>query len=258
VGSREFLVDDIFPRGLGLGDALDQLEPVAVYVLGMAAYALFAFRFHRFVAARDMFELDLSRYEESRFRPVRAFLHLVMYVAKYIVLFPFLAFFWFAVLTLILTFLSKEKPFADVLLMALVTVGTIRVTSYVSEDLSADLAKILPFSVLAIFIIDASVFDVRQSVEALEEVGDYSESILYYLAFLIALEFALRLLMGIAQWLFGGDHGAPTPPAPEPELPTRRRARLWLVRRRRFTVRHGGARSGAAVSSQGDEDPAAQ
>ena len=134
-------ISDIFPRGLSIGDALDLLEPVAVYVFGMAVYALFVFRFYRFVAARDMFQMDLSRYQESTFRPMRVFLHVVMYGVKYIVLFPVFAFFWFAVLTVILSLLSKEESFPDILLMALVTVSAIRVTSYLSEDLSRDLGQ---------------------------------------------------------------------------------------------------------------------
>ena len=198
-GVGGLLLDEIFPAGLRLEGALELLEPVPVYIIGMSVYGLFVFRFYRFVAARDMFALDLSKYEESRFRWVRTVLHFVMYVVKYIILFPFFAFFWLVVLTVLLSFLSKEKQFADVLLMALVTVGTIRATSYVSEDLSTDLAKMLPFAVLAIFIIDASFFTVSESLDALGEVRDYSENILYYLAFLIALEFALRLVMGLAQ-----------------------------------------------------------
>ncbi len=198
-------MEDIFARGLDFDDALNLLRPVTIYIFGMAVYSLFVFKFNRFVAARDMFALDLSRYEESRFRWVRASLHIVMYVVKYIIIFPVFAFFWFAALTVMLTFLSKEGVFPDILLMALATVGTIRVTSYVSEALSTDLAKILPFSVLAIFIIDASFFTVRESLEVLREVRDYSENILYYLAFLVALELALRLLMGAATLLPAGD-----------------------------------------------------
>ena len=251
-----FLLDDLFPRGLNLDQALDLLEPVAVYVFGMTVYALLVFKYYRFVAARDMFELDLARYEESRFRLVRAFLHVVMYVAKYVILFPFFAFFWFAVLTVILAFLSKEQPFADILLMALVTAGTIRVTSYLSEDLSTDLAKILPLTVLAIFIIDASFFAVRRSVEVLEEVRDYSEHILYYLAFLIVLELALRLLLEVARLLRGGG-GTATPQ--EPELSEGRRPRLFLAirGRSRFTVRRGGPSAATGLPRQ-DDDPAAR
>ena len=107
----------IFPNGLDIYVALDLLGPVGTYVIGMAVYALFVFQFYRFVAARDMFALDLSRYQESRHRWVRGFLHVVLYVAKYILLFPALAFFWFAVFTLILAILSKDRAFSDILLI---------------------------------------------------------------------------------------------------------------------------------------------
>ena len=154
--------------------------------------------------------MDLSRYEESKFRLVRLFLHLILYVGKYLILFPVFAFFWFAILTVILTFLSENRTFPDILLMALVTVSTIRVTSYLSEDLSRDLAKILPFGVLAIFIIDASFFSVVASLDVLRDIRDYSERILYYLLFLIALEFAVRLIMGFAKFvLVRGKEPAP-------------------------------------------------
>ena len=174
------------------------------YVLGMALYAVFVFKFYRFVAARDMFALNLSRYEESRYRWLRRVLHVVMYLTKYLVLFPAFAFFWFAVLTLILTFLSRDRPITDILLIALATVDTIRVTAYYNEDLSRDLAKILPFAVLALFVIDASFFNIRNSLDVLQDANEARETILYYLLFLVVVEFALRLLLGIVAVLFRG------------------------------------------------------
>ncbi len=198
-------MESVFPEGLDLDDALNLLRHGSVYVFGMTIYALFVFGFYRFLSARDMFALDLSKYEQSRFRLVRAFLHFVLYVAKYMVLFPVFAFFWFAALTVMLAFLSREGALPGILLMALAMVGTIRVTSYLSSGLSTDLAKILPFSVLAIFVIDQSFFTVRESLEVLREVRDYSATIVYYLAFLIVLEFALRLLTGLWRLLLAGD-----------------------------------------------------
>ena len=59
----------------------------------------------------------------------------MLHVVKYLVLFPVFAFFWFAVLTVILAFLSKEQTFSETLLIALVTVSAIRVTAYFKEDL---------------------------------------------------------------------------------------------------------------------------
>ena len=189
-------INEILANGLTVNEALDLLGPVSVYVLGMAIYALFVFRFYRFVATRDMFALDMSRYEQVKHRWVRSVLHVVLYVVKYIILFPVFAFFWFAVLTAILAFLSKDRTFPETLLMALAIVSAIRITSYFDEDLSKDLAKILPFAILAVFLIDASFFTFSESLEALKEARDYVRDILYYLLFLVALEFVLRLLRG--------------------------------------------------------------
>ena len=192
-------INDFLPSGLNVYDAIDLLRPVVVYILGMVVYAVFVFNFYRFVATRDMFQIDLSKYEESRFRWVRAFLQIVMYVVKYLIVFPVFAFFWFAILTLILTFLSKQQSFTEILLMALATVSAIRVASYYNEALSMDLAKILPFAVLGIFVVNTSFFTISDSLDTLLEAESYTENILYYLAFLIALEFALRLIFGVAK-----------------------------------------------------------
>ena len=188
---------NIFTNGLDINDALDLLGPVAVYILGITVYAIFVFKFYMFVASRDMFKLNIARYEGSRFRGAHILYQFGFYALKYIILFPAIAFFWFAVLALILTFLSKEQLFSEILLMALATVSAIRIAAYYNEDLSKDLAKILPFAVLAIFLIDASFFSVSGSLDTLKEADDNSENILYYLAFLVVLEFALRLAMGV-------------------------------------------------------------
>lgn len=209
-------LDSIFPNGLYLVHALDLLWDVGVYVLGMSVYAIFIFRFYRFVAARDMFALDLSRYEESRRRWMRRALGVVMYVAKYLILFPAFAVFWFAVLALILTFLSKDRPFEDILLIALATVSAIRVTAYYDEDLSRDLAKILPFAVLAIFLIDAGFFVIGESLAAVERANEHRETILYYLVFLVALEFVLRVVRATLRLVFRRRRRARPTPAAEP------------------------------------------
>lgn len=104
---------------------------------------------------------------------------------------------------MILAFLSKEQTFSETLLIALITVSAIRVTAYYNEDLARDLAKILPFAVLSVVLINASFSSVSDSLDRLRVAGDYSETILYYLVFLIALEFVLRLLMGIVKPIVG-------------------------------------------------------
>lgn len=194
-------IDDIFADGLSLDAALDLLGTVAAYILGMSVYAFLVFRFYRFIASPDMFELDLSRYERSRFRFVRSALHGLFYVIKDFIFFPFFAFFWLAVMTLLLSFLSKGKPFDETLLMALAVVSAVRVTAYYRERLARELAKILPFALLAIFLIDASFFSVSDSMDALREARDYVDSIFYYLIFLVVLEFALRIIQAVLSFI---------------------------------------------------------
>lgn len=209
---------NIFTNGLDINDALDLLGPVAVYILGITVYSIFVFKFYLFVASRDMFELNIARYAGSRFRGAHVLYQFTFYILKYIILFPAIAFFWFAVLALILTFLSKEQYFSEILLMALATVSAIRIAAYYNEDLSRDLSKILPFAVLAIFLIDASFFSVSESLDTLKEAEDNTENILYYLAFLVVLEFALRLIMGVVMLITNikGRILKKVNPAPEP------------------------------------------
>lgn len=187
-------INDIFPQGLDLSDAYDLLEPVVIYILGMAVYALFVFKFYQFVSARDIFAFDLSKYENSKFKVVRVFIHLVLYVAQYLFVFPIVAFFWFAAITIMLSFLAAGQEFNEILLVAMAVVGTIRISAYVTEDLSRDLAKMLPFGVLAFIIINLTTFDTSESLDVLKQADDNREAILYYLVFTIALEFALRVL----------------------------------------------------------------
>lgn len=213
-------VNDIFTKGLDVNEAWGLLWPVSIYVLGMSAYAVFVFKFYRFVAARDMFQLDLSRYEGRSHGLAKSVLQVILYVFKYLVLFPIFAFFWFAVLTLILAFLSKGQTFPETLLIALATVSAIRVTSYYKEDLSRDLAKILPFAVLGIFLVDASFFSVSESLESLRVAGDYTESILYYLLFLIGLEFVLRLALAVVKLIARVKNRVRNAPPPPEELPS--------------------------------------
>ena len=189
--------NDVFPQGLDISEAYDLLEPVVIYILGMAVYALFVFKFYNFVSSRDIFAFDVSRYEKARFRAARIFLHSIFYVGKYLFVFPIVAFFWFAAITIMLSFLAPNQEFREILLVAMAVVGTIRISSYITEDLSRDLAKMLPFGVLAFLIINLASFDTSESLDVLKQADDNREAILYYLVFTIALEFAFRFTSAV-------------------------------------------------------------
>ena len=180
-------------RELDLNEALELLQPAIFFAIGVAIYAVLIFNLYRFMSRKNIFNLDLSRFEE-RSRPVfRKTLHLVLYVAKYLLIFPLFAFFWFGVLVVMVAFLSKTREVEDLLLIAMAVLTAVRVTSYYTEDLSRDIAKMLPFALLGIFLIDLRYFDVSTSTELLNRAGSEWKSIFYYWVFVVILELILRV-----------------------------------------------------------------
>jgi hypothetical protein len=178
---------------LNLIDANATLRPLISFVLGMAIYAVFIFNFYRFMGRKNIFELNLDKYQQSRFQFLRVMLHLIFYVIKYLVVFPFVAFAWFVILTVLLVFLAKDQPIERILLVSIAVLSAIRITSYYNEDLSRDLAKMLPFALLGVFIIDLSYFSLAGSIGALQQALTQWESIAYYLIFVMGLELVLRI-----------------------------------------------------------------
>ena len=178
---------------LNLRDAVELLRPATIFTVGVAIYAIVIFNLYRFMSRRDIFNLDFSKFEESRHPVLRKTIHLFFYTAKYLLIFPLFAFLWFGILVVMVAFLSKTKEVEDLLLIAMAVLASVRVTSYYTEDLSRDIAKMLPFALLGIFLIDLRYFDFSTSTDLLNQVGVEWKSIFYYWIFVILLEFILRL-----------------------------------------------------------------
>ncbi|HIK00339.1 TPA: hypothetical protein H1016_02235 [archaeon] len=119
---------------------------------------------------------------------------LLFSVLEYIILYPIIVFTSFLILTTFFTFLSKNQSIEILMLGAMSLLATVRITAYYSESLSQDLAKVIPLALLAIFLLDANYFSVENSIQALTTLATFSRTIVYYLGFVVTLEFALRLL----------------------------------------------------------------
>ncbi|MFH1439223.1 MAG: hypothetical protein ABIG89_01555 [Candidatus Woesearchaeota archaeon] len=173
------------------------LKSLVLFVLGMAIYSIFIFKFYRFVARKDIFKLNLAKYNTVEHEILKKTVSVIFYLFEYVFLFPIFTFFWFAILTVLLTFLAKGSGIENVLLVSVAVVGAIRMTAYYNEDLSRDLAKMLPFALLGVFLVDISFFSLSTSIESLNNIPQHVSLIVYYLLFVIMLEFILRILHGI-------------------------------------------------------------
>ena len=203
-------------RELDLNEALELLQPAILFAIGVAIYAVLIFNLYRFMSKKDIFNLDFSRFEESGNPALKKTLHLIFYVAKYLLIFPLFAFFWFGVLVVMVAFLSKTKEVEDLLLIAMAVLISVRVTSYYTENLSRDVAKMLPFALLGIFLIDLRYFDLSASTELLNRVGAEWKSIFYYWVFVILLEFILRVTEPYLKALYNSFKNPRRRPQQEP------------------------------------------
>ena len=124
------------------------------------------------------------------------------YVGKYLILFPVVAFSWFAILTTLLTFLARGQTIDEILLISMAVLSAIRITAYYNEDLSRDLSKILPFAMLGVFLIDISYFSLSTSLDGFLGALLSWKTIVYYLGFMIGLEFVMRITTPALKPLF--------------------------------------------------------
>jgi len=157
-------------------------------------YAVFVFYFYRFLAKKNLIELNLNKYNQYQHPAAVKFFAAIFYIIEYLIVLPVITFFWFAVLAILVLVLSKGLDASTILLISAALVAAVRITSYVSEDLSKDLAKMLPFTLLAIAITTAGFFDVNALILRIKEVPSLFSNIPYYLIFIVAIELIMRII----------------------------------------------------------------
>jgi hypothetical protein len=178
----------ILARNFTLSDALLLLKEISFFLIGISAYSIFVFHFYKFIARREIFQFNIGSTAGAG-----KFFRFILYVLKHIFILPLIIFFWFLVFAVILAFLSKQDLMQTILLISISLVGVIRTMSYYDEDLSKDLAKMLPFALLGVFLVDISYFSLSHSFATMMQLPGLWQLMLYYLMFIITLEFVLRI-----------------------------------------------------------------
>lgn len=178
----------------GLSEVVLVMGPFLGYVVGMIAYTVFIFEFYRYVARRDLFELKLVRYARGRAR-VKNIVRMGLYAVKYLLVFPTVIIVWYLVFTALVAVLSGGTAVASLLVLTMAVVTTTRVTAYYNEDLSKDVAKLVPFSMLGVFVIDGiEALSLGSVIAIIDALPEFWPTILTYWAFTVLLEFVLRLV----------------------------------------------------------------
>jgi hypothetical protein len=173
-------------------------------VLLVVAFSIFIWKFYRFISTKNLIELNLNQYNRSEHAFFTKLIAGIFYLLEYIIILPFLIFFWFSIFTLFLIFLTDNLEINFLLLISAVIIASIRMTSYYKEDLAKDLAKLVPFTLLAVSILNPKFFSIERIFNQFAELPNFFNEIFIYLIFIIILEMILRFFEFIFS-LFGID-----------------------------------------------------
>ena len=168
--------------------------PTLMAIIAIAVYSGFVFMFYRILAKKDLLTLDLSKYADDFGGKVKKYLRSVLFVIQYIVVVPILIAFWTLVLAVILTLLSDSSDHARNALIATSVVGAVRILAYWTEDLSRDVAKMLPFAVLGVYLVSSTSVQWSEFRELLESLPELAKSFFSSLVLLAILETLLRIV----------------------------------------------------------------
>ena len=210
---------------IDLIEASNVLGPLALVIVAIAVYGVFVFHFYRFLARKDIFRLDLQKYNQAKRPFLRKTVSVIFYTFKFLLLYPIFVFVWFAVIAGLLYLMSRNQSTDNVMLAAMGVVGAIRMCSYYNSALATDISKILPFALLGIMLIDNSIIEIPRSTEGVREATIQFETVIYYLVAVVALEFVLRMLSGIIGLIRGRretGESEEVPSEPEPQNGDRR------------------------------------
>jgi len=172
---------------------------LAFYTILITIYAIFIWKFYKFLARRNIIDLHLEQYNRTSHPFLNKFLASVFFLLEYIIIVPILVFFWFSVLAAFLLLLSKTQDVSQVLIISAAIVAATRMTAYYSGELSKDLAKMFPFTVLAIFLLDRDFFSIQKTIERFSEIPSLFGNIVGFLIFIAILEIVMRGLFTIIE-----------------------------------------------------------
>lgn len=182
---------DSFLEGMPAGSGL--MISLLFFTIVIVIYGVFVYYFYRFLAKKNLIAFNFNQYNTSEHPFAMKLFGFIFYVLEYIILLPVLTFFWFAVLAIFIMLLASQLEIAAVLTIAAALVASVRVTAYISENLSKDLAKMLPFTLLALALTNPNFFDISRFLGRLGEIPSVVGNLSYYLVFIIILELIMRM-----------------------------------------------------------------
>ncbi len=179
--ASQFSIEDIFR-----GD-FSSFVPLLYLAISIAIYSILIWHFYRFIAKRDIFKIASKKHVKT------------VGFLKYGFLFPLVAVGFFTGFALMLLFLAKDLEIATVLSTSFAIIVAIRITAYYNEDLSKDMAKLLPFVLLGVFLVDPSYFRWSDILTKIDSLPEFFTICIQFILIIMVTEWILRVVLAVVQ-----------------------------------------------------------
>ena len=163
---------------------------LVILVVGLCAII---WKFYTIISRKNMFRLNLNKYIKSKNSVKERILGWLLYFLEYIIIIPFIIFFWFALFTFFLIIMT-EIEMATILIISAICISAIRMTAYYKEDLSKELAIMLTLDLLVFAMLTQGVFNFERIIGNFLQLSIFFSDIIIYLVFIVCLEIIMRLL----------------------------------------------------------------
>ena len=180
------------------------LVPIAIYGIFIVFYGIIIWKFYDSLAQRDLFREELEEGKSFGAR-LRNFFRRTHVLLDYLVVFPIVSIFWFAVLSLFIILLAKTRPVESILTISVAIIFATRVAAYYSEDLARDLAKLIPLGLLGVFIADSAYFSIELAFQRILSLQSHLVLVAEAIVLIVLLEWVLRVLYKIKVLLLGSS-----------------------------------------------------
>ncbi len=161
-------------------------------VLLIVLYSIFIWHFYRLLSKKDILQLNLNQYNKYQDAFLVKIVAGFLYLIEYILISPLLIFAGFVCFTILIILMNESLSIASLLLISATIVASIRITAYYKEDLSREIAKFFPFTLLGISLINPNLFDLNRIFAQILSIPSLFNQVGNYLLFIIFIEIILR------------------------------------------------------------------
>lgn len=165
-----------------------------LFSLVIVIYGILIWNFYRFIARKNIISLNLKKYNRSEHPVLAKTLAAIFYILEYIIILPFLVAFWFVMFSVFIILSTETIELNTILMISAAVIGAIRMTAYYQEDLSRDIAKLIPFAILGTSITAGGSFSFQKVLSQVFALPNFFTHIASYLFFIFIIELVLRIL----------------------------------------------------------------